>query len=175
MSSMICFLKFQVRSQNVRLLGCAGKRGHHMCASREKKNDSIYFLGSVWAKFHHADGEVGPMSFFIKLNMSCKPFKLHLQRESHIIRSFIISSSSFTQNFTRCETWFTFLHRKPNDTYAGATWLIEIKLKSLWLSVIITMAAIYLNKYMYSILSAALCSFKRKQLMILRFSVSKWQ
>ncbi len=37
------------------------------------------------------------------------------------------------------------------------------------------MAAIYLNKYMYSILSAALCSFKRKQLMILRFSVSKGQ
>lgn len=52
--------------------------------AKQGKNDSIYFLRSTWAKFHHADGEVGPMSFFIKLNMSCKPFKLHLQRETHI-------------------------------------------------------------------------------------------
>lgn len=58
-------------------------------ARKKKKKESIYFLGSIWAKIHHADSEVGPMSFVIKLNMSCKSFKLHLQRESHIIRFFI--------------------------------------------------------------------------------------
>lgn len=61
----------------------------YVCKPRKK--DLIYFHRSIWAKFHHTDSEIGPMSFVIKLNMSCKSFKLHLSRESHIIGLFILS------------------------------------------------------------------------------------
>lgn len=89
MSSTDVFSNFELDVRMSDYWDAVSKCEPHLCASKKKKKESIYFLGSIWAKIHHADSEVGPMSFVIKLNMSCKSFKLHLQRESHIIRFFI--------------------------------------------------------------------------------------